>query len=85
MRMAVAVPSLESAMSAPSSCTDHPIREARKRKGFTLRELSALACVEYSKISRAEHGLQLKPAELLRLSGVLGVTPAALEPGAADV
>jgi transcriptional regulator with XRE-family HTH domain len=59
-------------------CDLHPIRQARLSKGYSLRQLGALACVEFSKISRAEHGLELKPAELLRLAGVLGTSPEAL-------
>jgi hypothetical protein len=63
----------------------HPLRQHRVARGYSLRRLGADAKVDFSKICRAEQGLRLKRDELLRLSGVLGVSPEALQPAGQHV
>lgn len=51
------------------------IREARIQAGLTLRDLSARVGVEYSRLSRIEHGSRPAPAltDVRALAGVLGL------------
>ena len=51
----------------------HPLRLARLRQGLTLQEVSNPARISVSKLSQLERGLTPTDAELMRLSGVLGV------------
>jgi transcriptional regulator with XRE-family HTH domain len=60
---------------------DNPLRRARLRAGLTLRELGRRTKIHYSQLSRIENGLAVRPDELARLSGVLGVAARELQTG----
>jgi len=61
-----------------SSKTQHPIQIARTSAGLSLRRLAERAKVHYTRIHYAEHGLDLREDELLRLAAVLRVSPDSL-------
>lgn len=58
----------------------HPLRLARLTQGKTLQQVSEPACISISKLSLIERGLQPSPAEILRLSAVLGIPASQLWP-----
>jgi transcriptional regulator with XRE-family HTH domain len=57
----------------------HPLRRARDAAGLSLRRLADRAKIHYTRIHYAEHGLDLREDELLRLAAVLRVSPDALQ------
>ncbi|EFF47355.1 helix-turn-helix domain-containing protein [Xanthomonas citri] len=62
------------------------LRNARERAGLTQRELGAEADVNYSQISRYEHGTAFpRPGVLLRLAKATGVSPEYLRSGGVPV
>jgi hypothetical protein len=63
-------------MAVPS-----PLRLARLRQGKTLQDVAIPANIGIWKLSLIERGLQATEAELMRLSGVLGIPVSELQSG----
>jgi transcriptional regulator with XRE-family HTH domain len=50
----------------------------RRSRGLTLRALGAASGIHFTKLSRAEHGLELSAEELARVAAVLKCEPSTL-------
>ena len=59
---------------------DHPLRQARSIARLSLRRLADKSKVHFTRLHYAEHGLELREDELLRVAAVLRVTPECLQP-----